>query len=106
MNVPNKPEERVKFLDDKLIYDYGWLRRIYGQDDEYAKREILYRDISNLLSEPKFKHISEERNHIRLEPIYVEKVGKTIVFYLEKCVERACEAAEEFLDGPFLVDEK
>jgi site-specific DNA-adenine methylase len=107
----NKKEDRVKFLEDRIVFDYGTLRRIYGEADEHGIVEVLYADIPNLPLEPKsefnqYDMDTDDEDYERLAPIHVEKVGKSIVFYLHRVTERATEPPEESLNGPYLVDQR
>jgi hypothetical protein len=102
--MTDEPTKRVEFLEDRLIFDIGMLRRVYGTPDRPSRTEVLYEHVPKLPEEPHFEDGSFQF-YERLEPILVEKAGKTIVFYREKFVESSSQAAEEFIHGPYLVKE-
>jgi len=94
--------KKVEQLEDRVIIHFHFKNGERIPDD-FEKKEILYSDIPHL---PKDHEIQRDPGCINhwSEPVFIEKVNKTIIYYFKEWQETAYASMQGFEDGPFLVN--
>ena len=96
-------DDRVKFHNDRLVFNYGDLSRPYGEPDASGTRIVFYEDIRHLNLEPDLDpKFDSDKTRI---PVYVPGINRTIVFIHNEWQENSMGPLMESLDGPYLAKE-
>lgn len=104
INETKKLEERIKFLEDRVVFHYGRLTRPYKEPDDYGYFEVKYDKIPNLPLEPEINRDYQGDDAYRIE-IFVPNAGKTIIFIFKEYIESFGQPKSQSLDGPYLARE-